>query len=636
VADLKARGRRLPRRLIANSLSSQNVAPIVVIVIALVGSVAVPARQTWLISRLLHQTTETLSPARLLASQLHAGLAEELALLRVPGTTMDDASLAQFRALADSDDQRMARIATLAGRFDAASDRAIAALGDAVSAWRQASRDAERGIRLREQEGEAPMRTLVAAHRAALAAVSDVSAALSDQATARDQRMGELDRTGLGWNIVLVIAALAALTAVAVLMARERQSLATTRAQARREAALREAAESFAAAFTLEEIQRCVTEAAVAVFEARVARIEPAAPDRPNAAPRVTHSSDGEVASLIIPLSDDSAGEELVVVAPARAGRSTEAIAYAAVFGHLASLAIEKVRILDDARRGRDRLERVLKSRSRLIRGFSHDVKNPIGAADGYAALLSEGIYGELSAPQRESLQRIRRSIQVALTLIHDLHELAAAETGHLAMEEQAVEVGALVAALVDEYQAAARAAGLELRALVDDAVATISTSEIRVRQIVSNLISNAIKYADRGTVTVHAGGAAKGPGDQPGSWTRIDVIDEGPGIPLDKQEFIFEEFGRIAPSGKSGAGLGLAISRLIAQALGGQLTVESAPGSGSKFTLWLPARRARDARAAAPGEHSEPLSFRLARGATDRADPRPHRIEEEGQRDGL
>ncbi len=84
--------------------------------------------------------------------------------------------------------------------------------------------------------------------------------------------------------------------------------------------------------------------------------------------------------------------------------------------GHFASLAYEKVRSLAEARDGRAQLERVMESRSRLMRGFSHDVKNPLGAADGYAALLEDGVYGDVNPEQRVSIERVRRAVQRALS----------------------------------------------------------------------------------------------------------------------------------------------------------------------------------------------------------------------------
>jgi signal transduction histidine kinase len=263
-------------------------------------------------------------------------------------------------------------------------------------------------------------------------------------------------------------------------------------------------------------------------------------------------------------------------------------VARAEIFGHIAALAYEKVRLLDEAIERRLELEQVIASRSRLMRGFSHDVKNPIGAADGYAELLSDGVYGELNERQRESVARIRRCIRAALGLIDDLHELARAETGHLALSAESVDLGDLVRDMGEEYQARARSRGLLLGVDVATNLPLVRTSKTRVRQILANLLSNAIKYTHHGSVTISArcGSVGRFSG---GDWVRIEIADTGRGIPSDKLEFIFEEFGRIGDGEQPGAGLGLAISRQLAHALGGRITVASQPGIGSAFMLWLP-----------------------------------------------
>ena len=264
-------------------------------------------------------------------------------------------------------------------------------------------------------------------------------------------------------------------------------------------------------------------------------------------------------------------------------------IARAAILGHLAALAYERVQLLDEAIDGRQILERVIKSRSRLMRGFSHDVKNPIGAADGYAALLAEGVYGALNPQQEESIARMRRSIRDALGLIDDLHELARAETGHLALASEPVDLAELVRDIVEEYDAGAKAKGLSLTTTIASDVPIIQTTRARVRQIASNLLSNAIKYTESGSVTVRVKHSPLGPIGDPGDWVTIEVSDTGRGIPPEKFDVIFEEFRRVGDSNQTGAGLGLAISRSLAHALGGQITVTSELERGSTFTLWLP-----------------------------------------------
>jgi PAS domain S-box-containing protein len=241
-----------------------------------------------------------------------------------------------------------------------------------------------------------------------------------------------------------------------------------------------------------------------------------------------------------------------------------------------------------EAEQRREELERVTESRTRLMRGFSHDVKNPLGAADGYAQLLEDGILGELSRKQVESIQRIRRSIQTSLHLIHDLLELARAEAGQLEIESVATDVAALAREAVEDFRAQATAAGLGLEVRADEALPT-ETDPARVRQILSNLLSNAVKYTPEGGITVETGRRSDGGGARGVRRIAIDVTDTGPGIPAEKRELIFQEFTRLDPEAQHGAGVGLAISRRIARLLGGDITLESEVGRGCTFTLWLP-----------------------------------------------
>ena len=249
----------------------------------------------------------------------------------------------------------------------------------------------------------------------------------------------------------------------------------------------------------------------------------------------------------------------------------------------------EKVRLLDEAREGREALERVMKSRQRLLRGFSHDVKNPLGAADGYADLLSTGIYGEITVEQKEAVKRIRRSIRRALDLIDDLHELARVETGNIALHREVVDIGELVRTSADEYRGAAYAAGLPLTVDVAPDVPTVETDSVRVSQIVGNLVSNAIKYTKTGAVTLRVRRDPAATIRNPVTSVDIEVIDTGRGIPSDKFEQIFDEFSRLGTSDRPGAGLGLAISKRLAEALQGEITVNSEVGCGSTFTLRIP-----------------------------------------------
>jgi len=263
----------------------------------------------------------------------------------------------------------------------------------------------------------------------------------------------------------------------------------------------------------------------------------------------------------------------------------------------------QKARAEADARRRE--IERLMESKARLIRGFSHDLKNPIGAIDGYAQLLESGVKGELTPEQRDSIARIRKSARDVLDLIEDLLDLSRAEAGVLRLEPKWIDPAEIVGGPAEDHRGEAENVGLEFDVAVPDDLPRLHTDPDRARQILGNLLSNAIKYTPaEGSVRVRAETSSGDHTPGPGLWLAICVSDTGPGIPEDQQERIFEEFSRLEPHVERGAGLGLAISRRLARALGGDITVRSRPGVGSTFTLWLPipsAPRAADAGDAAP-----------------------------------
>lgn len=248
----------------------------------------------------------------------------------------------------------------------------------------------------------------------------------------------------------------------------------------------------------------------------------------------------------------------------------------------------EELDARNEAERRREELEQVTESRTRLMRGFTHDVKNPLGAADGYAQLLEDGILGDLSEKQLESVHRIRKSLQTSLHLINELLELARAEAGQIEVERESVDVAELARESAEDFRAQANASDLEFEIDITTSLPAV-TDPTRVRQILSNLLSNAVKYTPAGRIRVTADHRRKEPQSNE-NCIAISVDDTGPGIPPDKREVIFQEFSRLDPEAEQGAGIGLAISRRIARILGGDITVESEMNQGSSFTLWLPA----------------------------------------------
>lgn len=406
--------------------------------------------------------------------------------------------------------------------------------------------------------------------------------------------------------------------------------------RAREEEALRRAASAVSAAFTVEEAIRQIAASALVATAAESAFVErldagrdeleivAAAGERtlplgrrfpykdslaafviergePEFVPYLAEARHGVSAELLKVCSDCSAltlplvdaGEAIGVLIlahePGKRPFDAEETERARIFADLASLAFRKVRLLEDSERRREELERVMESRERLMRGFTHDVKNPLGAAEGHLQLMEDGVLGEVAEKQRESLERIRRSIRRALELIDDLIQLARAEAGRLEIEWAPIDVRLVVEEIAGEYRAQAEAKGLEFRLEFSEALPIVKSDAGRIRQILGNLVSNAIKYTDEGEVEIRVERRENEQALPNGHGLALDVIDTGPGISEKQQRQLFREFQRLEPGTGRGAGLGLAISRRISELLGGTLTVESAPEKGSTFTLWLP-----------------------------------------------
>jgi PAS domain S-box-containing protein len=422
-------------------------------------------------------------------------------------------------------------------------------------------------------------------------------------------------------------------------LAREARGEAERRA--REEAALRRAATAIGAAFTIEEMVEQIAQSALMATNADGALVErvgqglhevevvAVAGERKlplgarmtyagSLAQSVIERGDSELipclsettgrvspellhtcsicAVLAVPLIDagEAIGALILLREPEKNAFRPDEVARARTFADLAALAFRKVRLLEDSERRSIELQQVMESRSRLMRGFSHDVKNPLGAADGFLQLLEEGIMGDIDERQREAMGRARRAIAEALKLIDELLAFARAEAGELTVESRALDLRATVREVVEGYRAGAEAKGLAISGRVPEHFPIIDSDASRVRQILGNLLTNAIKYTPAGEVRVELELGRGGAISRSGSWAAVAVVDSGPGISPAEQSELFQEFSRLdSAASMAGAGIGLAISRRIAHALGGDITVASEMGRGSTFTLWLPIMKA-------------------------------------------
>jgi signal transduction histidine kinase len=248
-----------------------------------------------------------------------------------------------------------------------------------------------------------------------------------------------------------------------------------------------------------------------------------------------------------------------------------------------AAVAIDHALLNQRAREQARDLERAMGERSRFFASLSHELRTPINAVIGYNHLLQEEIFGDLNEQQASAIQKANRSAQHLLELVDDILDISKIEAGKLEVFPESVDLVELLRDTATSLQLQARQKGIALDIQVPDSV-RVTTDPARLRQIVMNLLSNAVKFTVEGRIDVLVEAAEGGP-------IAIRVRDTGPGIAPEDRQRIFNEFEQ-ARSGASGTGtgLGLAISRRLAQLLGGSLDVESEVGVGSTFTLILPA----------------------------------------------
>ncbi|HKG95808.1 MAG TPA: HAMP domain-containing sensor histidine kinase [Gemmatimonadaceae bacterium] len=253
-----------------------------------------------------------------------------------------------------------------------------------------------------------------------------------------------------------------------------------------------------------------------------------------------------------------------------------------------------------EAERSRVALAAASEHKIALLRGLTHDLKNALGAAGGYAVLLRDGIAGPLTPLQRDYATRIGRIIDRTFGAVQDALSVARSEAASLRVRQRRADLGSLVLEAASDYFAAAERAGLTLSVTVAEDVPPVDTDPSLVSKIIGNLLSNAIKYTPAdGSVALRTSYRPARTEWGAGPWVAVEVIDSGPGVPPALQGRIFDEFFRVPTTAAtaSGDGIGLAMSRRVARLLGGEITCVSVEGRGTTFTLWLPvhapARRA-------------------------------------------
>jgi two-component system, sensor histidine kinase len=237
----------------------------------------------------------------------------------------------------------------------------------------------------------------------------------------------------------------------------------------------------------------------------------------------------------------------------------------------------------DELHRRQIALEQAMGARNRFYASMSHELRTPINAVIGYSTLMLDNIYGPLNAKQKEGLQRTLKAARHLLELVNDVLDLSKIEAGKIELSLQPVMFPSLIEDLFVTVRPLADEYGSSLTLEMEGESFNIVSDPRRVRQILLNLLSNAIKFGEGKPIRVLCKqNEAKG--------VEIDVVDLGVGIAKEDISRIFEEFVQVSESKQPGTGLGLPISRRLAQLLDGSLTVHSTPGEGSAFRLTLPA----------------------------------------------
>jgi PAS domain S-box-containing protein len=253
--------------------------------------------------------------------------------------------------------------------------------------------------------------------------------------------------------------------------------------------------------------------------------------------------------------------------------------------GRQCAQALDRARLFAAERAARDEAEQASRAKSQFLAVMSHELRTPLNAILGYEELLETEVSGPISSIQKHHLSRIRESTKHLLTLIEQILSLSRVQGGKEDLLIEEVDASALVREVANAVEPQLERKGLALQLDLPEGAIELRTDPRKVRQILFNVLSNAAKFTERGTVRVALSSA-----DGELLYT---VHDTGRGIEERDREHIFEPFVQVRGDGSmpSGAGLGLAVARELARHLGGDITLESRPGEGSAFTIRLPQR---------------------------------------------
>ena len=260
------------------------------------------------------------------------------------------------------------------------------------------------------------------------------------------------------------------------------------------------------------------------------------------------------------------------------------------LFGYMpvmlvAALLEERDRLSDRAKAGQARAERASAAKSRLLANVAHEIKSPVGGVIGIGELWRSGQLGAITPTQGEMAEMLVKTARQVETLAHDLLDVARAESGAVKVELRPTDVPGVLEDVRRSISLRAEAGGLRFETITEgDGLVALADSQ-RLTQVIANLASNAVKYGAAGGIVIFRASRIH-------DGVRVEVIDRGPGLSIEKQAQLFEPFNRLGleRSTVEGHGIGLALAKRLVELQGGSIGVDSAPGEGATFWVELPA----------------------------------------------
>ena len=265
---------------------------------------------------------------------------------------------------------------------------------------------------------------------------------------------------------------------------------------------------------------------------------------------------------------------------------TTEEINFLSTLAAQAATAIHNSQLFEQTKKQAAELEKAKDMQADFAAMIAHDLRSPLTATLSTATMLEDGLFGAVNQEQKQWLLKMQSNIRGLVELVNDFLDLSKLEAGHIQLAKEMVHMDQLIRESADNYRALAGEKKISLRTRIDPTLPHINADPRRIDQVLSNLLSNAIKFTPEG------GEIEVGAARENGLEARLWVRDTGMGIPLQETEQIFQKYRQAASAKEAkekGTGLGLVICKMIVEAHGGKIRVESEEGKGSTFTVTIP-----------------------------------------------